>query len=104
MAMPPQEQPVVWQSAIDALRAERSWFDAEARRLFEMLSLPVLQLFAAAINFPIVAVRSEPLFTLPFRDLDQALEAFPLTGRVRPAGTSSSGGIRPGPPSEGGLS
>ncbi len=103
MAIPTQEPPVVWKSAMDALRAERAWFDAEARRLFEMLSLPVLQLFAAAINFPIVAVRSEPLFTLPFRNLDQALQAFPLAGRAHPTGDSSPRGTSSGPPSEGGM-
>jgi len=48
--------------------------------VFELLTLPVLQLLAAAINFPVVAVRSTPVFVLPFNDLDEVLAATPFMG------------------------
>lgn len=74
----PQAQPVIWQDAIQALKDESAWFKKEARYVFELLSLPILQLFAAAVNFPIVAVRSEPIFSLPFGSLDEVLAATPF--------------------------
>ena len=48
--------------------------------MFELVSLPVLQLFAAAVNFVVVAVRSEPAFGLPFRSMRDVLAAAPRTG------------------------
>ena len=78
----------LWRAAMDALKAETAWFHEEAKRMFELLSLPVLQLFAAALNFAVVAVHSRPMFTLPFRSLDDILHATPsaigLNGRRGP--------------------
>jgi hypothetical protein len=48
--------------------------------VFELLSLPVLQLVAAAVNFPVVALGSRPLFALPFRSLDEVLVKTPRIG------------------------
>lgn len=72
--------PAVYKEAIAALKAEIVWFKQESRHVFELLTLPVLQVFAAAINFPVIAVRSQPVFTLPFRDLDAVLAATPFVG------------------------
>ena len=47
------------------------------RRMFELLSLPVLQPFAAALNFAVVMVQSRPMFRLPFNSLDDVLHATP---------------------------
>ena len=50
--------------------------------MFELLSLPVLQLFAAALNFAVVTVQSRPMFRLPFNSLDDVLHATPeATGK-----------------------
>lgn len=46
--------------------------------MLELLSLPVLQLLAAALNFAVVAVQSRPMFTLPFKTLDDVLAATPM--------------------------
>ena len=48
--------------------------------MFELLSLPVLQLLAAALNFAVVAVQSRPMFSLPFKSLEDILAATPLAG------------------------
>jgi len=72
----------VFRDAVSALQAEVGWFRQQARTLFELLSVPVLQLLAVAVNFVIVLVRSEPVFRLPFRNLEHALAATPrLTER-----------------------
>ncbi|MBE0594361.1 MAG: hypothetical protein IH616_18385, partial [Gemmatimonadales bacterium] len=51
----PSAQPGFWKAPVAALKAETEWFQREARTVFELLSLPVLQLVAAAVNFPVVA-------------------------------------------------
>jgi hypothetical protein len=71
-------EPDFWQGPIRALKAEAAWFKGEAREVFELLSLPVLQLLAAAVNFAVVVILGHPTFTLPFRGLDQVLAGTPL--------------------------
>jgi hypothetical protein len=70
-------QPEMWRAPVNALKAESAWFHEEAKRMFELLSLPVLQLLAAAINFAVVAVQSRPMFSLPFKSLEDILAATP---------------------------
>ncbi|MGH7754501.1 MAG: hypothetical protein ACREN5_16980, partial [Gemmatimonadales bacterium] len=62
-----------WKGPIDALKAEREWFRKEAREVFELMSLPILQLLAAAFNFGLVVITGKPHFTLPFRSIDDVL-------------------------------
>ena len=65
---------------IAALKAETAWFNREARKVFELLSLPVLQLLAAAVNFAVVAITSRPMFSLPFSNLDEVMATTPVLG------------------------
>ena len=66
-----------WRGPVAALKAETEWFKKEAREAFELLSLPVLQLLAAGVNFAVVVILSRPVFTLPFRSLEQVLATTP---------------------------
>jgi hypothetical protein len=69
--------PDFWKAPVAALKAETAWFHAEATRMFELLTLPVLQLLAAGLNFAVVTVQSRPMFVLPFHKLDDMLHAKP---------------------------
>jgi hypothetical protein len=71
-------QPDLWKGPIAALKAETAWFKNEAKEFFELLSIPVLQMLAAAVNFAVVTVQSRPVFTLPFHSLDDMLAATPF--------------------------
>jgi hypothetical protein len=73
----------MWKGPISALKAETAWFHAEAKRMFELLSLPVLQLLAAALNFAIIVVHGRTAFTLPFKSLDDMLAAAPFSGSAK---------------------
>lgn len=66
-----------WRAPVLALQAETGWFHDEGRRVFELLSLPVLQLLAVALNFAVVTVQSRPVFVLPFRTMDDMVAAMP---------------------------
>ena len=79
----PVERESLWRGPIDALKSETAWFKQEARRGVESASLPVLQLLAVAVNFPVVAISSQPLFTFPLRNLDDVLADTPFPGAVR---------------------
>ncbi len=68
------------QGPMTALKAEAAWFQAEARKVFELMSLPVLQLLAAAVNFAVVTITSRPMFSLPFNSLDEVLASTPGRG------------------------
>ncbi len=83
--MTPPRQPDFWRAPITALKAEVDWFKKEAREMFELLTLPVLQLVAAGFNFCLVVLLGRPLFTLPFRSLDEVLAATPLSMERKPA-------------------
>lgn len=104
VAMP--EQPDFWSGPITALKGESEWFKKEARQVFELIALPVLQLLAAGVNFAVVAIRSRPVFKLPFRDLDDVLATTPFLhalegGEGRTRAATPSAPVRS--PAEGGV-
>lgn len=70
-----------WKGPINALKAEREWFRKEGREVFELMSLPILQLLAAGFNFGVVLVTGRPHFTLPFRSLEDVLASTPFAGK-----------------------
>lgn len=73
-------QPSLWKEPVNALKAETAWFHEEAKRMFELLSLPILQLFASAINFAVIIVQGRPHFILPFTSIEDILAATPAFG------------------------
>src|SRR5712691_11878847 len=74
--------PDYWKGPISALKAEREWFRKEARELFELVSLPVLQVVAAGLNFLFVVFTGRGHFTLPFKSIDDVLAASHFPARV----------------------
>jgi hypothetical protein len=77
-AIPRPVEPDFWRAPVDALKAETQWFHDEAKRMFELLSLPVLQLLAVALNFAVITVQSRPMFMLPFRTLEDMMASMPV--------------------------
>lgn len=85
VATPAPLPPDLWRDPINALKAESQWFKSESLRAFELASLPVLQLLAVAINFPIVALRSRPAFTFPIRNIEALMADTPLVDAPKSA-------------------
>lgn len=83
-------EPEFWRGPIAALKAEAEWFKKEAREVFELMTLPVLQVLAAAVNFAVVVILGHPTFSLPFRSLDQVLATTPLFGAKHPPAGAAS--------------
>jgi hypothetical protein len=87
---PLPKQPEFWKAPITALKAEVEWFKSEAREMFELLSLPVLQLLASGFNFWLVVLLGRPHFTLPFRSLEEVMAATPLSIERKASGRTGS--------------
>src|SRR5213594_1146275 len=75
-------QPDYWKGPISALKAEREWFRKESRELFELASLPVLQVVASGMNFLFVVFTGRGHFTLPFKSIEDVLAATHFPARV----------------------
>lgn len=86
----PPKQPEFWKAPITALKAEVEWFKSEAREMFELLTLPVLQLLAGGFNFWLVVLLGRPHFTLPFRSLEEVMAATPLSIERKASGRTAS--------------
>ena len=71
-----------WKGPISAIKAEREWFHKEAGKLFELISLPVLQVVASGLNFLFVVFTGRPHFSLPFKSIDDVLAATHFPARV----------------------
>lgn len=71
-----------WKGPIAALKAEREWFRKEGLELFELVSLPVLQVVAAGMNFLFVVFTGRGHFTLPFKSIDEVLASTHFPARV----------------------
>jgi hypothetical protein len=91
----PPRQPEFWKAPIAALKAEVDWFKTEAREMFELLTLPVLQLLASGFNFWLVVLLGRPHFTLPFKTLEDVQAATPLSMERKAAsrGTVPQGAV-----------
>ena len=76
----PESSRKLWREPIEAMKSETAWFKKEARRGVELASLPVLQLLAMAVNFPVVAISSRPVFTFPLKSLNDVLADTPFPG------------------------
>jgi hypothetical protein len=71
-----------WRGPIAALKAEREWFRKEGRELFELISLPVLQVVASALNFFFVIFTGRGHFSLPFKSIDDVMAATHFPARA----------------------
>lgn len=80
-----RKAPDAWRGPIAALKTDTEWFKREAREVFELLSLPMLQLLAAGFNFGVVVIAGKPWFALPFRTLDDVLAITPAISSARAA-------------------
>jgi hypothetical protein len=78
-----------WRAPVEALKKETAFFHEEAKRMFELVSVPVMQLLAAALNFAVVVMQSRPVFALPFKSIDDMLVSTPFATRGRDAHASA---------------
>jgi len=69
-----QQAPPWWRPVIEDFKREVDWLHGRAEELAGYLSLPVLQVVGALMNFASVLVTSRPVFSLPFKNLGEVME------------------------------
>jgi len=63
-----------WRAPLEDFKREIGWLHERSDQLLEYLALPVLTLFAGALNFGMVLLTGRPLFSLPFKGLKEVME------------------------------
>jgi len=62
-----------WRAPIDEFKLEIEWLHQKSEQLVEYLTLPIIHLLAAAMNFALILVASRPVFTIPFKSLKEVM-------------------------------
>lgn len=73
-----------WRAAVDECRREIEWLHEKGDQLLEYLSLPVIHLLAATLNFGMIVIASRPAFALPFKNLKEITETRDILAVVHP--------------------
>ncbi|ALA57516.1 hypothetical protein [Nitrospira moscoviensis] len=79
----PAPAPVWWRAPLDDFKREVGWLHDKAYELMEYLMLPVLHVAAALLNFAMILVTGKPVFSIPFKSLQEVVEARELLPAVR---------------------
>jgi hypothetical protein len=72
--LPTAESPVWWRAPLEDFKREIGWLHDKSQEMLEYLSLPALQVLAAALNFAMILVASYPVFSIPFKNLKAIME------------------------------
>ncbi|MDC4227762.1 MAG: hypothetical protein MPW15_26945 [Candidatus Manganitrophus sp.] len=62
-----------WRAPVQDFKGEIGWLHEKSDQLLEYLTLPVLQVMAAALNFALILVSSRPIFNLPLKGLKEVM-------------------------------
>jgi hypothetical protein len=75
-------EPAWWAALLDDLE-RHGWLRGKGDEVLEYLGAPALRLIAAALNFPMVLVTAQPLFSLPLQGLEPWRSGVLLPGDSR---------------------
>ncbi|MBI4376442.1 MAG: hypothetical protein HY549_08330 [Elusimicrobia bacterium] len=63
-----------WDRVFSKIKGEQNWFHERGQALLEAAVLPSFQVIAAGLNFCVVLLVSQPIFSLPFKNLAEVQE------------------------------
>jgi len=69
----PAPEPNWWRAPMQEFKAEIGWLHEKSDEILEYLTLPVLHVLAAAINFSLILVAARTIFNLPFKNLKEVM-------------------------------
>lgn len=72
-----------WKKPIEDFKGEIGWLHEKSNEFLEYLALPALQVLAAALNFSLVLVASRPIFSLPFKSLQEVMDTRDILAAMR---------------------
>jgi hypothetical protein len=73
-----------WRTPIEELKKELAFLHQRATEVLEYLTLPVIHVIAAALNFAMILVASRPVFSIPFQSLHEVFATRQLMGAELP--------------------
>ncbi len=69
-----QEVSSWWKQPLQEFKNEIDWLHQKFNELLEFLTLPILQVLAAIINFIMILLTARPIFNLPFKELKDVMD------------------------------
>jgi len=72
-----------WQRPIQDFKNEIDWLHRKFNELLEFLTLPILQVLAAILNFCMILLTARPIFNLPFRALKDVMDTREILSKRR---------------------
>jgi len=63
-----------WQTPLQDFKNEIDWLHRKFNELLEFLTLPILQVLAAILNFCMILLTARPVFNLPFKALKDVMD------------------------------
>ena len=79
----PQETRNWWYAPLHDFKLELDWLHHKSDELIEYLTLPVLQVLAAILNFAMIVLMAKPLFSLPLKSLGEVMETREVLSQLR---------------------
>jgi hypothetical protein len=73
-----------WQRPIQDFKNEIDWLHRKFNELLEFLTLPILQVLAAILNFCMILLTARPVFNLPFKALKDVMDTREILLKRRP--------------------
>ena len=62
-----------WRAPLKEFKQESEWLHSKSNEVLEYLTLPVLQVLAAFVNFAMILLASRPVFSLPLNNLREVM-------------------------------
>ena len=81
--IPGEETVNWWRSPIQDFKAEVQWLHSKSEEVLEYLTLPILQVLAAALNFTVILLTSSPVMSLPLKNLKDVMETRDIASMFR---------------------
>lgn len=72
-----------WDAPVREFKQEIVWLHSKSDEVLEYLTLPVLQVLAAALNFAMIVLASRPIFNLPLNSLREVMETRAILSHLK---------------------
>ena len=77
------DDPRWWRAPLQDFNAEVEWLHARSQEILEYLTLPLLQVLAAALNFAMILLTASPVMSLPLTNLHVLMRTRDMTPGLR---------------------
>ena len=77
------EEPNWWHAPIRDFKVEIEWLHGKSDEVLGYLTLPVLQVLAAALNFAMIVLASRTIFNLPLNSLKEVMETRAILAHLK---------------------